>query len=263
MKFAEITKTSSAKKFGCLHVCGEIEKSTLGFWTKRGGSVRILEGDIRAALEAAVAAAKPQDGDVVLCLGVGDAEVAACFPRAEKSPDVAILKALEVAAYPKLLWIGYSPLCDYASLPAAAASVQAMIAALAKLGEAAPRVALLSCVELVTPGVKSTLWQAPLAQMSVRGQFGKAVVDGPLGLDLAVSPEAVLEKKVKTDIAGEADLLIPPDFGSFVSLSDGIILTGEHRAAGVILGASVPIAFPLLATQDHIEQSVNLAMLLT
>lgn len=263
MKFAEITKTSSAKKLGCLHVCGEIEKSALDFWTKRGGSVRLFEGDIRAALEASVAAAKPQDGDVILCLGAGDAEVALCVPRAEKSPDVTILKAIEVAAYPRLLWIGYSPLCDYTNIGAASASLQTMISALQKFGEAAPRVALLSCVELVTPGVKSTLWQAPLAQMSARGQFGKACVDGPLGLDLAVSPEAVLEKKVKTDVAGEADLLVPPDFGSFLSLADAIILTGEHRAAGVILGTSVPIAFPPLATQDHIERSVELAKSLT
>jgi len=263
MKISDVTAAAVAKKFGCLHVCGGIEKSALDFWTKRGGSVRYFEGDIRASLEASVAAAKPQDGDVILCLGAGDGEVALCVPRAEKSPDVTILKALDVAAYPKLLWVGYSPLCDYTNLPAATASVQAMIFALQKFGEAAPRVALLSCVELVTPGVKSTLWQAPLGQMSARGQFGKACVDGPLGLDLAVSPEAVREKKVKTDIAGEADLLVPPDLGSFLSLCDGIIHTGEHRAAGVILGAPLPIAFPPLATPDHIERSVELAMVLT
>ncbi|MDD5087319.1 MAG: phosphate acyltransferase [bacterium] len=262
MKFSDVTAASAGKKTGSLRVCGEIEKTALDFWTKRGGKIRWFKGDVRSDLEAALAEAKPEDGDAVLCSGVDDARVVSCVPRADRAPDVTILMALELTAYPKLLWIGFSPLCDYTNIVAASASLQTMIASLQKLGEAAPRVALLSCVELVTPGVKSTLWQAPLAQMSARGQFGKACVDGPLGLDLAVSPEAVREKKVKTDIAGEADLLVPPDFGSFLSLTDAVMLTGEHRAAGVILGAPVPIAFPPLATPDHIERSVELASLL-
>ena len=134
---------------------------------------------------------------------------------------------------------------------------------LEELGEPAARVALLSCVELISPGVTSTVWEATLAHMSARGQFGKARIDGPLGFDLAVSPDAVVEKGVKTEIDGQADLLIPPDLNSFITLIDAIHLSGDHDAAGIIVGGPVPIAISPHRSARHVELSLQVSAVLS
>jgi phosphotransacetylase len=173
-----------------------------------------------------------------------------------------LMQALEVPAYPKLLWVGCTPSVVYTQITAAIKSVQAMVKTLDKLGEPAPRVALLSCVEVVSPAVVSTVWEATLAHMGARGQFGKAIVDGPLGFDLAISPEAVADKGVKTEVNGQADLLVPPDVNSFVTLLDAIHLTGTHQAAGIIVGGPCPIALPPHRSLRHVETSLQVASLL-
>ncbi|MBU0509567.1 hypothetical protein KKH27_12125 [bacterium] len=269
MTFAQLQKLHEEKKPGRIHVINatDSQRTVLDAWTKRGWKVDDRKGafaeNLPSVMESAIA------GDVLFCGDATHAHTALDVARwltgnTKNSADTLILlSALELAAYPKLLWIGYSPLADYRSLPVAAKSIQAMINTLSRLGESALRVALLSCVELVSPGIASTVWQAPLAQMSARGQFGKACVDGPLGLDLAVSPEAVADKKVKTEIAGQADLVIPPDLNTYTSMLSALVLTGNLRAAQVLLGAPISIAFAPGANPDNIERSLEVAGLLS
>ncbi len=151
----------------------------------------------------------------------------------------------------------------YDSIPEAIKGVQMMVRTLAELGEAEAKVALLSCVETISPGVHSTIWEATLGHMSMRGQFGKAKVDGPLALDLAISPKAVDDKGLKSDIGGQADLLIPPDLNSFSTLTDAIHLTGEHQAIGLVVGGPCPIALPPHRSARHMSLSLAVASLLT
>jgi phosphotransacetylase len=138
-----------------------------------------------------------------------------------------------------------------------------LVKALETLGEPAPRVALLSCVETVSPGIPSTVWEAEVAQMSKQGQFGAAIVDGPLGFDLAISPEAVRDKGVQTRVDGRADLLIPPDLNTFCSLLDALHLSGERKSAGLVLGAPCPIAMTWrYAGENDMWLSTKIASLL-
>jgi phosphotransacetylase len=175
---------------------------------------------------------------------------------------LSMMQALEVPTYPKLLWVGFSPLVKFDSVPVAIKCVEQMIKTLAKLGEEESRVALLSCVELISPNVTSTIWEATLAHMSQRGQFGKARVDGPLAMDLAISPHAVHEKGLKTEIAGEADLLIMPDLNSYITLTDLVHCTGEHRSAEIIVGGPCPVALAPHRSISHLDLSLQIASLL-
>jgi hypothetical protein len=181
----------------------------------------------------------------------------------EGSPPLCWLQGFELAAYPKLLWIGCAPSARYENVADAVRAVQTMIRALIAFGETEPRVALLSCVEAISPGVPSTIWEAVLGHMGTRGQFGKAKVDGPLAFDLAVSPKSAEEKKFKSEIAAQADLIVPPDLNTFVTLTDALHLTGAHHAAGVVVGGPHPVALPPPCSENHRELSLAVASLLT
>jgi len=138
-----------------------------------------------------------------------------------------------------------------------------MTDALKKLDDAAPRVALLSCVETISTGIPSTVWEGTIGQMCRRGQLGNVIVDGPLAFDLAVSPEAVRDKGVETDVNGRADLLIPPDLNTYCSMVDALHLSGQGSSAGVVLGTPCPVALPSrFAAEDDIWLSVQIANLL-
>jgi hypothetical protein len=180
----------------------------------------------------------------------------------EGSAPLCWLQGFELVAYPKLLWIGCAPGAHYDNVVDAVRAVETMIRALNALGESEPRVALLSCVEVISPSVPSTIWQAVLGHMGMRGQFGKAKVDGPLAFDLAVSPKSAEEKKFRSEIAAQADLIVPPDLNTFVSLTDALHLTGAHSAAGVVVGGPSPVALPPRCAEDHTDLSLAAASLL-
>jgi phosphate acetyltransferase len=111
------------------------------------------------------------------------------------------------------------------------------------LGIAEIRVALLSAIETVSSRVSSTVDAAALCKMADRKQITGALVDGPLALDDAVSSEAAQEKGIVSPVAGRANVLVVPDFESGNMLAKALILLARAAAAGVVLGARVPIAF--------------------
>jgi phosphate acetyltransferase len=109
------------------------------------------------------------------------------------------------------------------------------------LGMGTPRVAILSAVEQVNPKIPSTIDAAALCKMADRGQITGGVIDGPLAMDNAISPEAAQIKGIKSPVAGYAQILVVPDLESGNMLAKNLsFLTGAH-AAGIVLGARVPI----------------------
>ncbi len=106
-----------------------------------------------------------------------------------------------------------------------------------------PRVALLSAAETVSSKVASTIDAAALCKMADRLQITGAILDGPLALDDAISIDASRAKGIVSPVAGRANVLVVPDFESGNMLAKALIYLGEASAAGLVLGASVPIAF--------------------
>ena len=89
--------------------------------------------------------------------------------------------------------------------------------------------------------MRSTLDAAALCKMAERGQITGGVVDGPLALDNAISLESVWEKGIVSDVAGLADILVVPDIEAGNMLAKQMTFLGGADAAGVVLGAKVPI----------------------
>jgi phosphate acetyltransferase len=109
------------------------------------------------------------------------------------------------------------------------------------MGVADVRVALLSAMETVTAKVPSTIEAAALCKMADRGQITGALLDGPLALDNAISPEAAAIKKIVSPVAGRANVLVVPDLEAGNMLAKSLSFLAHADAAGIVLGARVPI----------------------
>jgi len=105
----------------------------------------------------------------------------------------------------------------------------------------AVRVALLSAMETVNPRVPSTLDAAALCKMADRGQITGALLDGPLAMDNAIDPEAARIKGIVSPVAGVANVLIVPDLDAGNMLAKSLSFLAGAYAAGIVLGAKVPI----------------------
>jgi len=103
------------------------------------------------------------------------------------------------------------------------------------------RVAILSAMETVNPKVASTIEAAALCKMADRGQITGAIVDGPLALDNAISLESVKIKKIDSDVAGRANVLVVHDLEAGNMLAKSLSFLANADAAGIVLGARVPI----------------------
>jgi phosphotransacetylase len=119
------------------------------------------------------------------------------------------------------------------------------------LGVAVPKVALLSAVETVTADIPSTLDAAALCKMADRGQIKGGLLDGPLAFDNAISTVAALTKGITSAVAGSPDILIVPNLEAGNMLAKQMIYSGVADAAGIVLGAAVPII--LTSRADSIQ----------
>ena len=118
------------------------------------------------------------------------------------------------------------------------------------LGAKEVRVAILSAMESVNPDVPSTLEAAALCKMADRGQITGAQLDGPLALDNAISREAASIKKIASPVAGRANVLVVPDLEAGNMLAKSLSFLADADAAGIVLGAKVPIILTSRADEE-------------
>ncbi|MBN8530573.1 MAG: bifunctional enoyl-CoA hydratase/phosphate acetyltransferase [Alphaproteobacteria bacterium] len=104
-----------------------------------------------------------------------------------------------------------------------------------------PKVALLSAVETVTTRMPSTIDAAALCKMADRGQITNAWLDGPLAYDNIISKQAAIDKGITSEVAGDADIIVVPNIESGNALAKQLTFLGHANAAGIVLGARVPI----------------------
>lgn len=127
------------------------------------------------------------------------------------------------------------------------------------IGVETPRVAILAAVETINPRMRATLDAAALCKMADRGQIIGAVLDGPLAFDNAVSAAAAAVKGIRSDVAGQADILVVPDLESGDMLVKQLEYLGNAASAGVVLGARVPLVLTSRA-QSRAARSASCAI---
>ena len=114
-----------------------------------------------------------------------------------------------------------------------------------------PRVGVLSAVETVNPSIPSTLDAAILAKMADRGQIQGGIVDGPLAMDNAMDLEAARTKGIVSSVAGRADVLVVPNIEAGNMLAKQFTFVTRAEAAGLVVGAKVPVMLTSRADNDR------------
>jgi phosphate acetyltransferase len=109
------------------------------------------------------------------------------------------------------------------------------------LGVSRPKVAILAAVETVTSKMPATIDAACLCKMAERGQITSAVLDGPLAFDNAISRDAAITKGIRSEVAGDPDILLAPDLEAGNILAKQLTFLANADSAGLVLGARVPI----------------------
>jgi phosphate acetyltransferase len=158
---------------------------------------------------------------------------------------------MDVPGHPQTLFITDAAVNIAPDLMAKRDIVQNAIDLYAGLGLGVPRVAILSAVETVTVSIPSTIDAAALCKMADRGQITGGILDGPLAFDNAISPSAARIKGIKSEVAGRADILVVPDLEAGNMLAKNLSFLSKADAAGIVLGARVPIV--LTSRADNVR----------
>jgi phosphate acetyltransferase len=148
---------------------------------------------------------------------------------------------MDVPTHAETLFITDAAINIFPDLEAKRDIVQNAIDLFTHGGLGIPRVAILSAVETVTPKIPSTIEAAALCKMAERGQITGGILDGPLAFDNAISPQAAQIKGIKSAVAGHAQILVVPDLEAGNMLAKNLTFLSKADAAGIVLGARVPI----------------------
>lgn len=158
---------------------------------------------------------------------------------------------MDVPNYPHVLIITDAAINIFPTLEEKVDIVQNAIDLAHALGIEQPRVAILSAMEKVNPKVQSTVEAAALCKMADRHQITGGLLDGPLALDNAISPEAARIKNITGPVAGHAHILVVPDLEAGNVLAKSLSFLMGADSAGVVLGARVPIT--LTSRADSVQ----------
>ena len=198
-----------------------------------------------ASAEKAVAVVRAGDADALVKGSLHTDELLTPVMRADTGlrteRRISHVFLMDVPMYRKTLFITDAAVNIFPTLEDKADIARNAIELAQALGIATPKVAILSAVETVTSKIPSTIEAAALCKMAERGQIEGGILDGPLAFDNAISREAADVKHIRSTVAGDADILLVPDLESGNMLAKELTFLAGAEAAGIVLGARVPI----------------------
>ena len=170
----------------------------------------------------------------------------------------------QVPGFDRLLYISDTGVVLYPTVEQKLEILRAAVEVAHRFGLEEPRVAILAATEEVHPKIPASVDALALAKMAEQGWVEGALVDGPLSLDVAVSPEAARIKGIGGPVAGHADVLIVPDVEAGNTMAKAMLYLAHARMAGVVIGGQVPILINSRAdTHETRLFSIAMAVLLS
>jgi phosphate butyryltransferase len=167
----------------------------------------------------------------------------------------------DIEMYHKLLLMTDGGINIDPDVPRKAAIIKNAINLAHRIGIRKPKVAIISAIEKVNPKIRSTMDARELVQMAEQGAFGNAVIDGPFGLDIAVSAEAAHTKGVSSEVAGDADILLVPNIETGNVFYKTLTQFTRSKVAGMLSGARCPVIVTSRAdTEDVKFRTLGLAV---
>jgi len=224
----------------------------------------IHEPEIDKAVEMAVRMLNSKQGDILMKGKVGTSSLLKCVLNKEWGLRTGNLLShialFEVETYHKLIAVTDVAMNIAPNLKDKIAIVNNSVSFLNRLGYVMPKVAVLGAVEMVNENMEATLDAALLSKMNQREQIRNCIIDGPLAFDNAVSLESAKHKGIKSEVAGDTDLLLMPDIEVGNVLYKSLVFFAKAKVASIILGAQVPI---VLTSRSDSEQAKYDSILLS
>ncbi len=227
--------------------------------------IRIIhEPEINKTVEIAVKMLSSKQGDILMKGKVGTSLLLKCVLNKEWGLRTGNLLShialFEVDTYHKLIAVTDVAMNIAPNLKDKISIVNNSVSFLNRLGYVMPKVAVLGAVEMVNENMEATLHAALLSKMNQREQIRNCIIDGPLAFDNAVSLESAQHKGIKSEVAGDTDLLLMPDIEVGNVLYKSLVFFAKAKVASIILGAQVPI---VLTSRSDSEQAKYYSILLS
>jgi phosphate butyryltransferase len=219
--------------------------------------LRIIdEHETEKSVETAVKMVSGKQADILMKGKIGSATLLRCVLNKEWGLRTGNLLShfalFEVDTYQKVIAVTDVAMNIAPTLHDKIAIVNNSVACLNRLGYTMPKVAVLGAVEMVNENMQATLDAALLSKMNQRDQIKNCIIDGPLAFDNAVSLESAQLKGIKSEVAGDTDLLLMPDIEVGNVLYKSLVFFAKAKVASIILGAMVPI---VLTSRSDSEQA--------
>jgi phosphate butyryltransferase len=227
--------------------------------------VRIIhEPDMEMAVEMSVKMVNNKQADVLMKGKIGTSTLLKHVLNKEWGLRTGNLLShfalFEVETYHKVIAVTDVAMNIAPNLKDKISIINNSVACLVKLGYVMPKVAVLGAVEMVNESMEATLDAALLSKMNQRDQIRNCIIDGPLAFDNAVSLESAQHKGIRSEVAGDTDLLLMPDIEVGNVLYKSLVFFARAKVAAVILGARVPI---VLTSRSDSEQAKYDSILLS
>ena len=228
------------------------------------GVTIVHEPDIEMATQLSVRMVNNHQGDILMKGKVGTSILLKCVLNKEWGLRTGNLLShfalFEVDTYHKVIAVTDVAMNIAPNLQEKIAIINNSVGCLNKLGYQMPKVAVLGAVEMVNENMEATLHAALLSKMYQRDQIKNCIIDGPLAFDNAVSLESARPKGIRSEVAGDTDLLLMPDIEVGNVLYKSLVFFAKARVAALILGARVPI---VLTSRSDSEQAKYDSILLS
>lgn len=205
----------------------------------------INEKDVKKAAACAVRLVRDGEADFIMKGMLATSDILKAVLNKETgikgSGLLSHVMIYDVAAYHKLIFLTDGGMVPYPELKDKIGIIQNSVKVAHMLGIETPKVAPVCAVEVVNPSMQATIDASVLSAMNKRGQIKGCIIDGPLGLDNAVSKEAARHKGIVSEVAGDADILLVPNIEAGNLMGKAMTYFAGAESAGVIVGAKCPV----------------------
>lgn len=216
---------------------------------------QLHESDPRAAAAAAVAMARSGEVGAVMKGAIHSDELLAAVVNKERGlrghRRLSHVFVMDAPMLDHLLFISDAAINIAPDLTTKVDITQNAIDLARACGLDCPRVGILSAVETINTSIPSTLDAAVLSKMAERGQIRGGTVDGPLAMDNAIDLDAARTKGIESLVAGRAEVLIVPNLEAGNMLAKELTFVARAEAAGLVVGARVPVILTSRADNDR------------
>jgi phosphate butyryltransferase len=216
----------------------------------------IHEPDLVKSVEMSVRMVNSKQADVLMKGMVGTSTLLKCVLNKEWGLRTGNLFShfalFEVETYHKVIAVTDVAMNIAPNLKDKISIVNNSVSCLLRLGYKMPKVAVLGAVEMVNENMEATLDAALLSKMNQRDQIRDCIIDGPLAFDNAVSIESARHKGIRSEVAGDTDLLLMPNIEVGNVLYKSLVFFARAKVASIILGALAPI---VLTSRSDSEQA--------